>query len=125
MRLDPIEQRTLRAVGITLGLVAIIAVGIIVWARYQVYAEFREAEKQRAYETRMAELMDQELLAEGMSLGVVRATLGAPDSIYFRGEIRETWFYTSTRQYGPVLLRFEHEQLVAIERRSPPGGEWE
>ena len=121
MRLDPIEHRTLRAVGITLGLVAVMAVGIALWGRYQVYAEFRAAEKQRVYETRMAELMDQELLAEGMTLGVVRATLGVPDSVYFRGEIRETWYYVSTRHYGPVLLRFEHERLTNIERRPQPG----
>ena len=116
MRLDPIERKVLRAVGILLAVVALGGAGLAIWSRYRVYSEQKEVEERREYEQQMARLMDEELLAEGMSRGVVRATLGAPDSIWGEGELSESWFYGSTRNYGSVLLRFEHQQLVDIER---------
>ena len=124
MRLEPIERKVLRAVGVVLAVVALGAGGLALWSRYQVYAEQKAAEQRREYEQQMARLMEQELLAEGMSRGVVRATLGAPDSVWGQGELAESWYYGSTRNYGSVLLRFEHQQLVDIERTAsdPPEG---
>ncbi|MFO7769410.1 MAG: hypothetical protein R6W82_10715 [bacterium] len=122
MRLEPIERKVLRAVAVFLAVVALGGAGLAVWSRYQLFAEQKAAEQRREYEEQMARLMEEELLAEGMSRGVVRATLGAPDSVWGEGELRESWYYTATRNYGAVLLRFEHQQLAEIERSTglPP-----
>ena len=119
MRFDPIEKKVLRAVGVTLAVVAVMAVALALYGRYSVFTEQKEAERRLAYETEMARLMDQELLAEGMSRAVVRATLGVPDSIRGVGELVESWYYGRTLNYGAVILQFQHDQLVDIESQEP------
>lgn len=125
MRIDPIEKKVLRAVAITLAVVVVVGAGVAVTGRYRIFTEQKRAEQRREYEQEMARLMEQELLAEGMSPGVVRATLGPPDSIMGVGELTESWYYRNTRNYGDVILKFEHERLVDYERQeaqtaSPP-----
>lgn len=119
MRFDPIEKKVLRAVGVTLALVVVMAAALALYGRYRVFTEQKEAERRLAYETEMARLMDQELLAEGMSRAVVRATLGVPDSIRGVGELVESWYYGRTLNYGAVILQFQHDQLVDIESQEP------
>jgi hypothetical protein len=117
MRIDPIEQKVLRAVGITLAVVAVVVAGVALTGRYQVFTEHKRVEEQREYEQEMARLMEEELVTEGMTTGVVRATLGLPDSIMGIGELSQAWYYQDTRNYGSVLLRFEHDLLVEYARR--------
>ena len=117
MRLDPIEKRVIRAVLITLGIVAVCAIGLAGWSRYQIHAEQKAAEQRRQWETEMGRLMDDELVAEGMTPQIVRATLGVPDSISGLGELSERWYYAKTRNYGRVDLVFEHDRLVSVERK--------
>jgi outer membrane protein assembly factor BamE (lipoprotein component of BamABCDE complex) len=117
VRLDPIEKRVIRAVLITLGIVAVLAVSLAGWGRYQIHAEQKAAEQRRQYEAEMGHLMDEELVAEGMTRELVRATLGAPDSVSGLGELSERWYYTKTRNYGRVDLVFEHDRLVSVERK--------
>ena len=126
IRLDLIERKVIRAVAVALAVVAVVAVGLAMWGRYRVFSEQKELEQRRQYEQRMAQLMEEERLVEGMSRGVVRATLGPPDSTFGEGEITETWYYISTKIYGEVLLKFERNQLVGVERiqedSKPPSG---
>jgi hypothetical protein len=117
MRIDPIEQNVLKAVGITLAVVGVLAAGVVLTGRYQVFTDHKRAEEQREYEQEMARLMEEELVTEGMTLGVVRATLGAPDSIMGIGELSQSWYYLDSRNYGAVVLRFERNVLVNYERQ--------
>ena len=120
MRLERVEKKALRAVVVVLAGIAVIAVGLALWSRYHVFSEQRELELRREYEQRMAEAMEQELLVEGMSRGVVRATLGAPDSIHGQGELTEFWFYSNTKNYDGVWRsRFERGYLTVHERIQP------
>jgi hypothetical protein len=113
MKLEIIEKKALRAVVIVLAGIAVIAVGLALWSRYHVFSEQRELELRREYEQRMAEAMEQELLVEGMSRGVVRATLGPPDSIWGQGELTELWFYSNTSNYeGVWQSKFERGYLT-------------
>ncbi len=116
MRLDLIESKVFRVVGLSLTAVAVVLVGLALWGRYSVFSEHKELERRRLWEQEMAQLMEQETLAEGMSRGVVRATLGPPDSTFGGGELTETWYYNRTQIYGEVLLRFERDLLVRVER---------
>ena len=116
MRLDLIERKVIRAVGVTLAVVALVWVGLAMWGRYRVFSEQKELEQRRQYEQEMARYMEQERLVEGMSRGVVRATLGPPDSTFGKGELAETWYYFRTQNYGEVMLWFERNQLVRVER---------
>ncbi len=112
MKLEIIEKKALKAVVIVLAGIAVIAVGLALWSRYHVFSEQRELELRRAYEEQMAEAMEQELLVEGMSRGVVRATLGPPDSIRGQGELTELWFYSDTTKYeGVWQSQFERGYL--------------
>lgn len=126
MRLDLIERKVIRAVAVALAVVAVVTVGLAMWGRYRVFSEQKELEQRRQYEQEMAQLMEEERLAEGMSRGIVRATLGPPDSTFGEGEITETWYYISTKIYGEVVLKFERDQLVVVERiqedSKPPSG---
>ena len=125
MRIDPIEQKVLRAVGITLSVVAVLVVSLALYGRYRVFDEQKKVERRREYEVEMARLMEEELLAEGMSQPIVRATLGPPDSIIGVGELSESWYYQDTLNYGAVLLRFERGRLSDFEEqesRQSPGG---
>ena len=126
MRLDLIERNAIRAVAITLAAVVLVGLGLAMWGRYRVFSEQKEREQRRQYEQEMAQLMEEERLAEGMSRGVVRATLGPPDSTFGEGELTETWYYISTRNYGEVILKFERDQLVGVEKirqeSDPPSG---
>ena len=116
MRLDLIERNVLRAVGIALAVVIMMGVGLALWGRYSVFSEQKELEHRRLNEQRIAQLMEQELLGEDMTRGVVRATLGPPDSTFGAGELTETWYYARTKNYGEVRLRFERGHLVSVER---------
>jgi len=119
MRIDPIEQKVLKAVGITLAVVIVLAAGVALTGRYRVFTDNKRAQEQREYEQEMARLMEEELITEGMTLGVVQATLGPPDSIMGIGELSQAWYYQNTRNYGAVLLRFERDLLVNFERQGP------
>ncbi len=127
MRLDIIERKALRAVLVTLGVIAVAAVGLALWSRYRIFTEQKELEERRQYEEEIAAAMEQELLVEGMTRGMVRVTLGPPDSTRGVGELVETWYYADTKEYNEVLLRFERDRLVAIEKLGgdtvppPPG----
>ncbi len=126
MKLEIIEKKALKAVVIVLAGIAVIAVGLALWSRYHVFSEQRELELRRAYEEQMAEAMEQELLVEGMSRGVVRATLGPPDSIRGQGELTELWFYSDTMMYeGVWQSRFERGYLTEHKQIQagviPPG----
>jgi len=116
MRLDLIESKVLRVVGLSLTAVAVVIVGLALWGRYRVFSEQKELERRHQWEQEMAQLMEQERLVEGMSRGVVRVTLGPPDSTFGEGELTETWYYNQTLIYGEVLLRFERDLLVRVER---------
>jgi|GEM_PF-1389152 len=116
MRLDIIERKALRAVIVTLGVIIVIAVGLALWSRYRIYTEQKELEERRQYEETLAQAMEQELLVEGMTRGMVRVTLGPPDSTHGLGELVETWYYADTREYDEVLVRFERDRLFEIER---------
>ncbi len=116
MRLDIIERKALRAVVVTLGVIVVAAVGLALYSRYQVYTEQKELEERRQYEERLAQAMEQELLVEGMTRGMVRVTLGPPDSTSGLGELVETWYYADTKEYDEVLLRFERDRLTEIEK---------
>ncbi len=117
VRLEPIERNVLRAVAITLGVVVALALGLAAWGRYQVYNEQKALEERRQFEVEMGRLMDEQRLAEGMTRELVRATIGAPDSVTGLGEIAERWHYTVTLNYGAVDLIFEHGLLTDIERK--------
>ncbi len=112
MKLEIIEKKALKAVVVVLAGIVVIGVGLALWSRYHVFSEQRELELRRAYEVQMAEAMEQELLVEGMSRGVVRATLGPPDSIRGQGELTELWFYSDTTNYeGVWQSQFERGYL--------------
>lgn len=117
MRLEPIEKNVLRAVAITLGVVVVVGIGLAAWGRYQIYHEQKVLEERRQFEAEMGRLMDEQRLAEGMTRELVRATIGAPDSITGLGEVAERWHYTATLNYGAVDLIFEHGLLSDIERK--------
>jgi hypothetical protein len=117
MRLDPIEKKVIRAVGVALAVVIAIGAGLALTGRYKVFSEQKATEQRRQYEAEMARLMEQELVAEDMSRGVVRATLGPPDSIAGIGELSESWYYSNTKNYGDVILKFERGLLVDHERQ--------
>ena len=120
MKLETIEKKALRAVIVALACVGVVAVGLALWSRYHVFSEQREGELRRQWEEQMAEAMDQELLVEGMSRGVVRATLGPPDSIRGQGELTELWFYSNTTNYeGTWVSRFERGSLTDHSRIQP------
>ena len=120
MQLQNIEKKVLRAVVLVLAGIAVIAVGLALWSRYHVFSEQRELELRRKYEKQMAEAMDQELLVEGMSRGVVRATLGPPDSIRGQGQLVELWFYSDTTNYvGVWQSRFDRGYLTEHKRIEP------
>ena len=116
MRLDLIEKKVVRAVGAALAVVALVFIGLAMVGRYRIFSEQKELEQRRQYEQGMAQLMEDELLAEGMSRGGVRATLGPPDSTFGEGELSETWYYSQSNNYGEVLLKFERDQLIHVER---------
>ena len=116
MRLDLIEKKVIRAVGVVLTVVAVVFIGLAMVGRYRIFSEQKELEQRRQYEQEMAQLMEEEMLAEGMARGVVRATLGPPDSTFGEGELSETWYYFQTNNYGEVLLKFERDQLIHVER---------
>ena len=116
MRLDLIEKKVVHAVGIALAVVAVVFIGLAMVGRYRIFSEQKELEQRRQYEQEMAQLMEEEMLAEGMARGVVRAPLGPPDSIFGEGELSETWYYFRTNNYGEVLLKFERDQLIHVER---------
>ncbi len=120
MKLEIIEKKVLRAVIVALASVAVVAVGLALWSRYHVFSEQRESELRRQWEEQMAEAMDQELLVEGMSRGVVRATLGPPDSIRGQGELTELWFYSDTTNYkGVWISRFDRGNLTDHKQIQP------
>ena len=120
MQLQIIEKKVILAVVLVLAGVAVVAVGLALWSRYHVFSEQRELELRREYEQQMAEAMDQELLVEGMSRGVVRATLGPPDSIRGQGELVELWFYSDTTNYDGVWQsRFDRGYLTEHKRAEP------
>jgi len=122
MKLEIIEKKALKAVVIVLAGITVVAVGLALWSRYHVFSEQRELELRRVYEQQMAEAMEQELLVEGMSRGVVRATLGPPDSIRGQGQLTELWFYSDTTNYkGVWQSRFERGVLTD-HRRIETGG---
>jgi hypothetical protein len=127
MRLELIEKKALRAVGVALAVVAVVALGLALWSRYRVFSEQKEAELRREYEERMAQLMENEEVVEDMSRLLVRATLGPPDSIRGMGELVEYWYYKDTRHYGEAMLKFERDRLKNLEKLGknpspPPGG---
>lgn len=126
MRLEIIEKKALRAVGVALAVIAVVALGLALWSRYRVYSEQKERELRREYVERMAQAMENEEVVEGMSRGIVRATLGAPDSIRGLGELVEYWYYQNTKVYGEAVLKFERNQLKNVEKLgknpSPPTG---
>ena len=120
MKLETIEKKALRAVIVALACVGVIAVGLALWSRYHVFSEQREGELRHQWEQQMAEAMDQELLVEGMSRGVVRATLGSPDSIRGQGELTELWFYSNETNYeGTWMSRFDRGSLTDHKRIQP------
>ncbi len=126
MRLEIIERKVLRAVGVALAIVAVVALGLAMWSRYRVYSEQKDRDLRRQYEERMAQAMENEEVAEGMSRGIVRATLGAPDSIRGLGQLVEYWHYGNTKIYGKAVLKFERDRLINVEKLgenpSPPTG---
>ena len=122
MKLQVIEKKALRAVIVALACVAVVAVGLALWSRYVVFSEQRESQLRRQWEQQMAEAMDQELLVEGMTRGVVRATLGPPDSIRGQGDLTELWFYSDTTNYeGVWVSRFDRGNLTDHKRIQPGG----
>jgi hypothetical protein len=126
MRLDLIERKVLRAVGITLALIAVIGIGLALWSRYRVFSEQKELELRHQFEQEMAQLMEEERLVEGMPRRIVRATLGPPDSTWGVGELVESWYYLNTKIYDEVMLRFERDRLMQVTRLGtepiPPSG---